>query len=184
MKREFLEGLSLDKEVVDKIMAENGKDIETEKAKTTAKETELTKANETIAGLQADIKRFDGVDVEKLKQAATEWETKYNNDIKTERDKTEKLAKEYTLKEALKGMGVSDPDYLIYKHGGLEKFAFDGDGKAVGLSETIAPYKESSPNLFAEDVAKANTGGIHGGTGDGATGVEAAFFAMNPGLKQ
>ena len=34
MKREFLEGLGLEKEVIDKVMAENGKDIEAEKTKT------------------------------------------------------------------------------------------------------------------------------------------------------
>ena len=33
MKREFLEGLGLEKEAIDKIMAENGKDIEAGKAK-------------------------------------------------------------------------------------------------------------------------------------------------------
>ena len=36
MKREFLEGFSLEKEVIDQIMAENGRDIEAEKAKVTA----------------------------------------------------------------------------------------------------------------------------------------------------
>lgn len=33
MKREFLEGLGLEKDAIDKIMAENGKDIEAGKAK-------------------------------------------------------------------------------------------------------------------------------------------------------
>lgn len=36
MKREFLEGLGIEKENIDKIMAKNGKDIEAEKAKTTS----------------------------------------------------------------------------------------------------------------------------------------------------
>ena len=33
MKRDFLEGLGLESEVIDKIMKENGKDIENAKAK-------------------------------------------------------------------------------------------------------------------------------------------------------
>lgn len=64
MKRKFLEDLGLEKEVIDKIMTENGNDIETEK----------TKAKEQVDNLQGQLdtvneslKKFDGVDVETLK---------------------------------------------------------------------------------------------------------------------
>ena len=40
MKTEFLKGLGLEQDVIDKIMAENGKDIAAEKAKTTKAEGE------------------------------------------------------------------------------------------------------------------------------------------------
>lgn len=40
MKREFSEDLGLEKEDIHKIMAENGKDINNEKAKLTTKENE------------------------------------------------------------------------------------------------------------------------------------------------
>ena len=64
MKREFLEGLEvngvkLSKELVDQIMAENGKDIQREQAK-------VTTAQQTITDLQEKVKQFDGVDVQKL----------------------------------------------------------------------------------------------------------------------
>ena len=45
-------------------------------------------------------------------------------------------------------MGCTDPDYLIYKHGGVEKFTFDAEGKPVGIDEAVKPYKEASPVLF------------------------------------
>jgi hypothetical protein len=38
MKREFLEELGVEKEVIDKIMAENGKDINAEKSKVVSKD--------------------------------------------------------------------------------------------------------------------------------------------------
>lgn len=64
MKRKFLEDLGLEKEVIDKIMTENGSDIEAEK----------TKAKEQVDNLQGQLdtvneslKKFDGVDVETLK---------------------------------------------------------------------------------------------------------------------
>ena len=44
MKRDFLEALGLEKETVDKIMAENGTDLEREKAKTTAARADLADA--------------------------------------------------------------------------------------------------------------------------------------------
>ena len=40
MKTDFLKGLGLEQDVIDKIMAENGKDIAAEKAKTTKAEGE------------------------------------------------------------------------------------------------------------------------------------------------
>ena len=121
MKREFLEsldvnGTKLPKEIVDQIMAENGKDVQAEQSKAAAKDGELSKANETIKGLQEAVKKFDGVDVDKLKQSAVDWETKYNTDVAAERARAENLKKEYDLKDALKAQGVLDPDYLIFKH--------------------------------------------------------------------
>lgn len=180
MKREQIEtllkeaGVAEDKlkTTLDAVMAENGKDVEAEKAKTTAKEGELSKANDTIKGLQDNIKKFDGVDIEKLKLSAQEWETKYNADIAAEQDKAKKLERTYALKEALRGAGVIDPDYIIYKHGGVEKFAWNDEGKLVGLDETIKPYKESSPNCFKQEDGgnggssfRANSGAEHGGGG-------------------
>lgn len=171
MKREFLEGFKIEgltKEVIDQIMAEHGKSVQAEQAKTTAKDGELVKANETIKGLQETVKKFDGVDVDKLKQSAADWETKYNTDVAAERAKAENLKKEYDLKDALKAQGVLDPDYLIFKHGGIEKFAF-ADGKPVGLEDITKPYKESSPHLFAQQENKLpiKTGLSHQGGGEG-----------------
>lgn len=158
MKREAIEKLLKDngiaedkiKAAVDIVMDENGKDIEAEKSKTTAKDGELEKANETIRGLQETVGKYDGKDPEKLEKDLKELEVKYNDEIKVERAKAENVQKEYGLREALKGANVLDPDYLIFKHGGVEKFAFS-DGKPVGIDDIVKPYKESSPHLFAPE---------------------------------
>ena len=57
MKREFLKSLTvgeqeLPKELIDAIMAENGKDIEAQKALTAAEAQKVTAANDTIKQLQ------------------------------------------------------------------------------------------------------------------------------------
>ena len=60
MDRKYLDGLGLDKEIVEKIMAEHGKSMTAEKSKTEA-------AKQQLADVQKQLKAFDGVDVEKLR---------------------------------------------------------------------------------------------------------------------
>ena len=74
MKREFIKGLLPDiaDDVLDKIMGENGKDVETAKSKygdyDTLK-TQLAEANKAIEG-------FKALDVDGIKKAADEWKLK------------------------------------------------------------------------------------------------------------
>ncbi len=79
MKREFLQNLAsgdqaLSKEVIDAIMAENGRDIEAAKAAFSdydAIKDRLAQAQETIAG-------FEALDIDGIRQTAQSWEEKYN----------------------------------------------------------------------------------------------------------
>lgn len=165
MKKEFLKNLSLEEDVIEKVLAEHEKEIQAEQEKTAAKDAELGKANETISGLQESIKKFDGVDVESLQQSAKDWEKKYNDDLKAERTKMENLRKEYALKDQLTKAGVLDPEYLIYKAGGLEKFTFDKENKPIGVEEAIKPYKENKTmaHLFKVSVPPYNPRSGEGG---------------------
>lgn len=166
MKREMIETLLKEngvaddkvKAVVDTIMEENGKDIEAEQSKTAAKENELSSANKTIKELQDTIKRSDGKDPEKLEADLAALQKKYDDEIKAERKRADDLQKEYGLKDALKNLDVLDPDYLIFKHGGIEKFTFDPAGKAVGIEDVIKPYKESIPHIFKTKEGKGGDG--------------------------
>lgn len=142
-------GLAEDKlkEVSETIFAEYGKDITAEKDKLTAKENELSTANKQIKELNTTIEGFGGQTPTELKTQLGNLQKKYDDDIAAEQKKYSDLVKTQSLKEALTGAGVLDTDYLIYKHGGIEKFAF-ADGKPVGIDETLKPYRESSPSLF------------------------------------
>lgn len=68
MKRDFLEGLGLEAEIIDKIMKENGKDIESAKAKF-ADYDDLKKQLETATATLEKFKDYDQTkaDVEKYK---------------------------------------------------------------------------------------------------------------------
>lgn len=63
MQRKFLEELGLEKEVIDKIMSENGKDIENSKHRIEAERDNYKTQLETA---QAALKEFEGVDVKEL----------------------------------------------------------------------------------------------------------------------
>ncbi|MEM5767581.1 MAG: phage scaffolding protein [Bacillota bacterium] len=85
MKTEFLKDLGLEQDAIDKIMAENGKDIETTKAKFSdydTLKTKLTEANKTIEG-------FKAMDIEGIKRAADDWKAKAEQ---AEKDATAKIA--------------------------------------------------------------------------------------------
>nr|DAW36893.1 MAG TPA: minor structural protein [Caudoviricetes sp.] len=151
MKREFLTELGLEKEAIDKIMAEYGKDINAEKEKLTALEQEKNALTENLQAANATIDGFKAkdLDVEKVQKLATEWQKKYeaaeqareqqerNSALMQALDKTNTLDAEL-LKSCI------DMDALVYK-----------DGKYIGLDAQLESIKENKPYLF--DSAKPKT---------------------------
>lgn len=112
---------------------------------------QLKTANITITDLKKNNK-----DNETLQAAIKTHETTIEN-LKAEADKQNKT---YTLKEKLKELGVTDVDYLIYKHGGVDKFNFDKEGKLIGLEDAINPYKESISHIFKQEEKQPQFTGI------------------------
>lgn len=88
-------------------------------------------------------------------------------ELKKQQTASEEIAKTYALKEQLSKQGVLDPDYLIYKTGGLEKFNFDKEGKPIGVEEAIKPYKEDAAmaHLFKQEQQKPPYNPKNGGAG-------------------
>ena len=88
MKTEFLKSLNLSQEVIDKIMAENGKDIAVEqkkaekviqerdsyKLKAESLETQVNDAN-------TEIQKFKDMDIDGIKKAADDWKEKWERGI-------------------------------------------------------------------------------------------------------
>ena len=124
-----------------------------------SKVTELNTANDTIKDLRESTKGD-----EELQGKIETYETEIQNLQKTNED----MQKSYRLKEVISNAGCTDADYLIYKHGGLEKFTFDNDGKPVGVDEIVKSYKESMPMLFPTGQ-KHQSYNPQGGTGAATT---------------
>ena len=77
MKREFLEGLNLDKDVIDKIMDENGKDINREKQRADAEKQRADEIKSQLDSAKETLKGFEGIDVAQLQSEIT----KLNGDL-------------------------------------------------------------------------------------------------------
>lgn len=124
------------------------------------KVSELKTANETITTLKED-----NADNTELQKKVGDYET----EIGKLKKNAENTAKTYALKESLSKAGVLDPDYLIYKAGGLDKFNFDKENKPVGVDDVVKSYKEdeSMAHLFKESK-KPPYNPAGGGKGGGA----------------
>lgn len=150
MKRKFLEDLGLEKEIIDSIMAENGKDVEKAKADYEDVKAQLETANATIT----DLKK-NNVDNEKLQNKVTEYET----EITKLKDEAAKKDFNYRLEDALKGSKAKNLKALKALLD-MDKVKLEGD-KFTGLEEQLTALKESDAYLFdAEEQQPPQLGGF------------------------
>ena len=184
MKREFLQNFKvgdqpLTKEIIDAIMAENGRDIEAAKKPYADYDTikqQLTEAQTTLQGIQQN-----GQTIEAAQQNARDWEQKYNDAIAShqkelaDRDFQQKMEGAITGvkgKNAKAIMALLDMDTLRdSKNQEADiKAALEGLKKDNGyLFE-----EETTPPPYAPGTGTATFG--NPGTGDfnfGFTGVRA-----------
>jgi hypothetical protein len=121
------------------------------------KVTELSTANGTIKELRETVSKFDGVDVEGLKQQAKDLETKYNTDL---------AAVKLNSAVDLALMQAKAKDAKLAKSAlDMSIIKLDGEN-LIGLSEQLGALKESHAYLFeTEDPnsnpARVNTGANH-----------------------
>ena len=179
MKRDFLKDLGLGDEIIDKIMAENGKDIESAKNKF-ADYDDVKKQLETAKATMDKWKDYDQVkaDVEK-------WKADYQKAVDEGQKKILSLERQGQIK-----------DYL-----GSKKFVNDLTKEALSAKLLGELEKEESKGKSLDDLFKAVTDGMTNiivddsqpqppkvgpmsGSGNTQDGVTAAFYAAHPELKQ
>ena len=137
MKRKFLEDLGLEKEQIDVILDESGKEISRLKESIDEYKANLDEANKTIE----DVKTKAENDEELQKQLA-EYKAKYEE---SEANRAN-MAKDYKLRDALKEAGATDIDYMLFKLGDVE---VGEDGEIKDLDNKIKELSESNPTHFA-----------------------------------
>lgn len=157
MKRDFLEKLGLEKEVIDQIMAENGKDIEAKKkeldevseAKKTAEAmlAERDKQIETLSKSKGNAEELQA-EIEKLKTANKEDAEKHQSELK-----------EIKMNNAIQAaLGEAKARNLksVETHLDKSKLQMQEDGTLVGLAEQIKTLTEGEETkfLFGEPETK------------------------------
>lgn len=171
MNREFLRGLGLDDAAIDKIMAEHGKTIETQKAKAADLQTSVTDLTAQLTQRDKDLTDLKGKakDSDDFKQQLTDFQAKYiaeKADFETKLNDT-RLASAMRLDLTGK---VHDVDMVI---GQIDKskIKVDADGKITeGLDDQIKTLAESKSFLFVPDSdGKPNLKGIKPGEGNPGT---------------
>ena len=150
MKREYLEKLGLDKETIDKIMAENGKDIESEKSKVAEKEQELETIRENLTKANETIESYKGMNIEEVQKSADDWKTKYEG---MEQELTN-VKNNSRLEKEIAGFNTIDSDVLL-KLINQEDLVYKDD-KIHGLEDQITKIKEGKPYLFEAEKQESD----------------------------
>ena len=135
------------------------------KAKYESLDAEKKNLEGQIATLNGTIKTL-----QKDNESNEELQTTIANlqaELKKQQGENQKITQTYALREQLSKSGVLDPDYLIYKHGGIEKFTFDKENHPVGVDDALKSYREDAAmaHLFKEEPKKPPYSPANGGGG-------------------
>lgn len=152
MKRKFLEDLGLEEDTINKIMAENGKDITTLKAKNDELTEQLNIKEETLKQKNGKISELEKVDIDAIKEQAreegkaeglkeTEDFKKQNAIDKIYNEEFEVDGKKYKVKDKKGLQGYLDN----------EKIKYEND-QVSGLVEQFSEIVKTSPYLFETDT--------------------------------
>lgn len=159
MKTEEITRLGISEEIAKQIVSMNEAELAAEAKKLTDKEAELTMATERIGELTELTKKFDGVDVDKLKADLADISKKYTDDVAA-------LKLDNALTAALSDSGAIDRDIV---KGLIDKSIVKlEDGKLMGVTEQLEKLKADKAFLFgsADGGAKVDTGVTHGTSTD------------------
>lgn len=157
MKREFLRGLGLEEETVQKIVDEHHdtlRDFKNKAKKTESLQEQLDKANKELDNRDkqiTDLQKAKDGDNQELKDKLANYE-KENAQYKAD-------MKELKLNNAVKLAVAKDAndadDILAFIN--KDELELQDDGNVKGLDKAIESLKESKPYLFAESKPSGRT---------------------------
>lgn len=175
MNRKFLEDMGLDKDVIDKIMTENGSDIQnarnSEKGKFDAERTTLqgqitdlqgqvTQRDTDLADLQGKLTaaQADAGKLTEAQEALTGLQSKYDTERQEWANRNAQQAYEFAVKTAAGDLKfTSAAAKRDFVRSAIEKkMTMEGE-KILGFSDYVDAYKQADPGAFAVEAPPADT---------------------------
>lgn len=162
MRRNFLEGLGLEKDVIDAIMEKNGEDIEKAKtnavaplqqtidelsAQITTRDTDLETVRQQLASAQEDAGKY-----EEAQNAISALQGQYQHDKEAWENERIAQAQEFAIRTAAGRLnftsGAAQRDFI---RGAIEAdLKLDGDS-LIGFTDYYERYKDADPTAFFEE---------------------------------
>ena len=173
MKRDFLKDLGLEADIINKIMAENGSDIQAAKGEAddlkqqlAAKDTEISGLKDQIAQRDSDIEtlKASAVDSESLKTQLSDLQTKYNTDTEALNQKLKDQKTEFETTKAIESF-FADVQFSSHlaKEAAIAQFKAKQfklvDGTFQGGKEWLEELRTSSPDAFKASEDPNSNGG-------------------------
>lgn len=178
MKRDFLEELGLEKEVIDKIMDENGKDINEAKGKNNDEkvkelEAERDKLNQALSERDdqlAELKK-SAEGNEELKSKIDELTSQNKEQLEQHQNEIKAIRKANAIESALKDANVHDVRAAM-PYIDVDKVSLDDNG-IIGLSEQIETLQNDENKKFLfKDTNVSIKGAKPGEAGDKDDGAD------------
>lgn len=152
MDRKFLEDMGLDKQIIDNVLDENSKDVGKHKKQIDELTTQCDSLQEQVNKANEEINSYKQMDIESIKEAASNWETKYNEETaKLKQQMQENQYKHLVERQAEKYEFSSGAAKRAFIADLSSKDLKVEDDKLLGFDDFVKAYKESDPNAFKQD---------------------------------
>ena len=167
MKREDLKAMGLTDEQIDKIMTENGKDIEKHKTEAETAKTTLGQTKTQLDEANKKIEEFKGLDIDGIKTAADDYKTKFEEAERNHKAELEKIAYGSAAEKFIDSLKPKDglSKSAILSEFSKKEFKLDGDS-FQGAKEWAEQFKKENAAHFTDGEGEGSTsvssGGDHG----------------------
>lgn len=172
MKREFLAELGIAEDAIGKIMSENGRDIESAKAKYADYDTLKTQ----LAEANGKIEEFGKLDFDGVKAMADDYKAKFEQAQADSKKQLEAMQFDHALEGALSGAKARSTK-AVRALLETDKLKLNKDGTLTGLSEQLDKIKAENDYLFESEAPVPQFLG-HSGCVGSSVGDDAAVRAI------
>lgn len=185
MTRDFLRELNLDGDVIDKIMAQYGSDVNGLKSQITDLNSQLKDKDNKLVEYNTKYSDYD--DLKGIKSKFEALSTKYDKDTKDLQAKLSKTELENIVIDKLYKSKIINPSIVRSSDKFTEIFTnFDGnvDNFKSSVDSAINDLKESDSYLFESKITANQVGMTPAPTPKSTDPVVNAFYQRNPDLRK